>query len=362
MTALVEKIDWYSFLGRAPLPAAGPESLKSLSRHPVLITGAGGSIGSALVRRVVALGCEVIRLESSEANLHEVQSASNGERLWRAGSFYLGSAGDPVLMDEIFTVHRPHLVFHTAAFKYVPLLEEQPLAAIANNVFATETVAAAASRHGARMVLLSTDKAVAPASVMGATKYVAEQIVLANGGFVVRLANVLGSRGSVSEVFAAQIASGTPLTVTDREAQRYFITILEAVELLVAASVEDRGGLFVPQLEKAHNIVDLAQFLTKALVPGREVPIEFTHLRPGEKKRERLWSLDESPGEISRDGLVRVEALSRRANRFTESLTELRTRVVKRDPGGAIRCLCELVPRYEPSAEILSRAATTHHG
>lgn len=363
VNAVVENIDWYSFLGRAPLPAAGADSLALLSRHRVLITGAGGSIGSALVRRVVALGCEVILLESAESNLHEVQRTLSGDRLSRTGTFYLGNASDPALVDEIFAVHRPQLVFHTAAFKYLPLLEEQPLAAIANNIFATETLAAAASRHGVRMVLLSTDKAVAPGSVMGATKYVAEQIVLSNGGTAVRLANVLGSRGSVSEIFAAQIVSGTPLTVTDREARRYFITISEAVELLLAASVHrDAGGLFVPQLTKAHSIADLARFLSKAVAPGREIPIEFTHLRPGEKKRERLWSADETPGEASPDGLVRVELLLQPWNRLIERLNELRMQVEQRDLGGAIRCLCELVPCYQPSAAILQQAAIIHYG
>jgi len=263
--------------------------------------------------------------------------------------FHLGSAGDPVLMSEIFGVHHPRFVFHTAAFKHLPLLEEQPFAAIENNVFATQTVIEEAAKHGVRVVLLSTDKAVEPTSVMGATKNIAEQVVLRGGGSVVRLANVLGSRGSVSELFTAQIISGGPLTVTDREAQRFFITVSEAVELLLTASVrEERRAVFVPQLQKAHRIVDLAQFMARVVMPNHETPVEFTQLLPGEKKSEQLWSADEKPiGDVV-DGLVRLEpALP--SSRLTEILTKLRGDLERRHAGGAIGCLCELVPAYRRS-------------
>ena len=170
VTQLLENIDWHRFLGRPPLPTASDDSISSLRRHPILITGAGGSVGSALALRLNAFGCETILLESGEANLYELQnglSADGGK-----ASFYLGNAGDAALLDEIFAVHRPRLVYHTAAFKHVTLLEEQPFAAIANNIFATRAVVSAACGNDARMVLLSTDKAVVPSSVMGATKQV----------------------------------------------------------------------------------------------------------------------------------------------------------------------------------------------
>lgn len=354
MNARGEKIDWYSFLGRSALPRVPAETSSLLSRHPVLITGAGGSIGSALARRLNDLGCKVILLESSESNLFELQNELGRKPGSSGAAFYLGSAADPILMEEIFAAHSPRLVFHTAAFKHVPLLEEQPLAAIANNVFATETAVAAATRHGARMVLLSTDKAVAPTSLMGATKNIAEQIVLRGGGVAVRLANVLGSRGSVSELFAGQISSDGSLTVTDPEAQRYFLTVSEAVELLLAASLRsgNRGALFVPRLEKGHFISDLARFMGQTLAPEREVKIEFTHLRPGEKKTEQLWSKDEVPDADSSDGLIRVVPASP-SSRLGEYVAKLRECVARRDVSGAIGCVCELVPEYDRSSAML---------
>ncbi len=141
--------------------------------------------------------------------------------------------GDQGLLEHIFAAHAPRIVFHAAAFKHVPLIEEQPFAAIANNIFATATLTCAAAAHHARVILLSTDKAVQPASFMGATKRVAEHIVRSAGGTVFRLGNVLGSSDSVSEIFAQQIARGGPITVTDPAARRYFLTLEEAVNLLL---------------------------------------------------------------------------------------------------------------------------------
>ena len=355
MTQLLENIDWHRFLGRPPLPTACDDSISSLRRDPILITGAGGSVGSALALRLNAFGCETILLESGEANLYELQNGLSGKLHGCKASFYLGNAGDLVLLDEIFAVHRPRLVYHTAAFKHVTLLEEQPFAAIANNIFATQAVVSAACRNDARMVLLSTDKAVVPSSVMGATKQVAEQIVMASGGAVVRLANVLASRGSVSEVFAAQIAAGSPLTVTDREAQRYFITISEAVELLLVASTRgDGAAIFVPQLREAHYIEALARFMANTLAPAGEIPIEFTSLRAGEKKTEQLWSAEEIAAEASADGLLRVEPRLLSRSLLAVSLEQLKESIGRRDPAGAISLLCDLVPDFKPSAKVLT--------
>src|SRR5262249_13465401 len=163
------------------------------------------SIGSALARRLARDGAKVVLLESSESSLVELQLEFGDLRTDNSPAFYLGSAADRGLLDEIFEVHTPRVVFHAAAFKHVPLLEKHPLAAISNNVFSTEVVVDAVVAHGVRVVLLSTDKAVAPVSVMGAAKRVAEQIVLASGNTVLRLGNVLASSGSVTELFVRQI-------------------------------------------------------------------------------------------------------------------------------------------------------------
>src|SRR5580658_7843546 len=174
--ASLKDIDWGDFLRRPALESPPPEALSAISRMPTLITGAGGSIGSALALRLAHLALPaLVLLESVENHLFELHRtfAFDSEAAPRAAApaaFILGSAGDRALLDELFVAHAPRLVFHAAAHKHVPLLEQQPLAAIVNNIFATETVAAAAANCGARVVLLSTDKAVEPASVMGATK------------------------------------------------------------------------------------------------------------------------------------------------------------------------------------------------
>jgi FlaA1/EpsC-like NDP-sugar epimerase len=351
----LENIDWHGFLERPQLPQAAPESLAELMQKPILITGAGGSIGSALTRRLIGAGFAVVLLEASESNLYELNRELRGANGQRATHMYLGDAGDSALLAEIFSVYRPEVVFHAAAFKHMPLLEQQPLAAIANNVSVTKAVADKASEHGARVVLLSTDKVVTPTSVMGASKHVAEQIVLACGGNVVRLANVLGSRGSVSEVFVQQLAAGRTLTVTDAAAERYFITLAEAVELLVAAGVDENGGaILVPDLKKAHSIEDLARFMGKALAAGKEVRIEITGLRAGEKLTELLWAEDEDGVEDPTRGIVRIKPQAWRRDSIEERLQSLTLSVEGRDVAGAIGALRELVPDYEPSTTVLA--------
>jgi FlaA1/EpsC-like NDP-sugar epimerase len=351
----LESIDWYRFLERPQLPQAPPETLAALTYKPILITGAGGSIGSALTRRLIGAGCAVLLLEASESNLYELDKELRGASGGQAARMYLGDAGDSTLLADIFAVYRPQVVFHAAAFKHMPLLEQQPLAAIANNVSVTKAVADKALEHGARVVLLSTDKVVTPTSVMGASKRVAEQIVLAYGGNVVRLANVLGSRGSVSEVFAAQIAAGEALTLTDATAERYFLTVEEAVELLVAAGVDENGGgILVPDLKKAHTIKDLARFMVKTLAAGKEVRIDITGLRAGEKLTELLWAEDEDRVEDRARGIVRIEPQAWKRDGIEERLRLLTSSVERRDVAGAIVALRKLVSEYKPSATVLA--------
>jgi FlaA1/EpsC-like NDP-sugar epimerase len=362
VTLPLATIDWHSFLGRPPLPSPPATALISLTRESILITGAGGSIGSALALRLAAHGARLILLESSEAAVYELRRAFSDYGGDDQPAFYLGSAADHPLLEEIFALHRPHLVFHAAAFKHVPLLEEQPLAAVANNVLATRELVAAASAHSARIVLLSTDKAVTPASVMGATKRVAEQIALANGSTVLRLANVLASRGSVAEVFAEQIATSRSLTVTSPAARRYFITLDEAVDLLLAAASEPVGpSLFVPDLRASHFIADLARFMARNLAPDREIPIEFTRLRAGDKESEALWSPAETPQATQTNGLVPIDSPSLPQSRHQHLLEELEAAAESREVHTALTILRELVPDYTPShavRAVCSRIAT----
>ncbi len=358
MIPSLKSLDWRSFLARPTLPPPPPHRLNALKQKPILITGAGGSIGSALALRLAALGvARLVLLEASESNLYAL------ERDWaEAGAAspmtpVLGSVADRALLEETFSAHEPGIVFHAAAFKHVPLMEEQPLAAIANNIFGTETLTRVAQAHGARVVLLSTDKAVEPASVMGATKRVAEQIVLAAGGTVLRLGNVLASRDSVAEVFAAQIERGGPVTVTDPAARRYFLTLDEAVNLLLgAATAPETGTLLAPVLAATHSIAEMARFMARTLKPERAVAIEFTGLRQGDKESELLWKTGDATCPVGQDGMVQVETELLTRKQLESRLASLRTALEDRDPAEALDALRALVPDYTPSHAVLKLA------
>jgi FlaA1/EpsC-like NDP-sugar epimerase len=354
VTALLETLDWHGFLARPHVPAPLPEALRCLAGTRILITGAGGSIGAALALRLAALApARLILLEASESHLFALQNAFVLHASKVPVAFALGGIADAALIDELFDRHAPQLVVHAAAFKHVPLLEEQPLAAIANNVFGTRALAEAAARHGARLVLLSTDKAVAPASVMGATKRIAEQIVLARSGTALRLGNVLASRDSVAEVFAAELAADRPLTVTDPAARRYFLTIDEAVNLLLAAAFEE-PGLFAAVLEEPHYIADLARFLAAQLAPNRSVAIEFSHLRSGDKETEQFWSSRESARPAQATGLLTID--SPQPEQLDDALDALRAALAARDTASALAGLACLVPDFTPSTALLALA------
>ncbi len=325
---------------------------------PLLITGAGGSIGSALALRLAEAGASrVILLEQSENSLYQLQQSMAGARGNTEAAFVLGNAGDVATLDEVFFAHRPRIVFHAAAHKHVPLLETQPLAAIANNVFATETLVAAAAKHDVRVVLLSTDKAVQPASVMGATKRVAEEIVLASGGTALRLANVLGSSGGVTETFRQQVAHGGPMTVTDPQARRYFLTMEEAVDLLLAAAstAEDTPAatLLCPALEADYSIAELAGFMARALAPSCEIPVHFTGLRPGDKLVERLWDDGECTSPAG-NGLLSICSNHVQPKSLVSGLAELRAAMYECDFGAALAQLRVLVPDFRPSETVLN--------
>jgi FlaA1/EpsC-like NDP-sugar epimerase len=351
----LEILDWSGFLARPQLPSPGPEILEQFRDLPILITGAGGSIGTALAIRLAAVTSRLVLLESSESHLFALQRHFTESQSASSPVFVLGSVSDCGLLDEILSLHVPQLIFHAAAFKHVPLMEEQPLAAIDNNIFATKSLVAAASTHGAKIVLLSTDKAVAPASVMGATKRVAEQVVLAAGGKVIRLGNVLASRDSVAEIFARQISAGGPLIVTDLEAQRYFLTLTEAVDLLIAAAAEPQPAtLLVPDMHAPHFIADLARFMASSLAPGRKIQIEFASLRPGDKQSEQLWSQVESARPTNFKGLLSIDSPQPINSDLRPNMAKLRSAVDARDSSAALTTLCKLVPDYTPSHAVLS--------
>ena len=266
----------------------------------VLVTGAGGSIGSELCRQLHRFGPEkLVMLDRDESALHAVQMAIEGRALLDSDHLVVADIRDRNRMREVFEKHQPHVVFHTAALKHLPLLEMHPAEAVKTNVFGTLNVLEAAAGAGVdRFVNISTDKAADPSSVLGYTKRIAEQLTSwfaarESGTFLsVRFGNVLGSRGSVLGAFERQIADGGPVTVTHPDVTRYFMTVQEAVQLVIqAGAVGSPGEALVLDMGEPVRIVDVARRLVAQ--SDRPIDIVFTGLRPGEKLHEVLMGQSE---------------------------------------------------------------------
>ena len=298
-------------LGRQQVAMDEESVSRMLQDRRILITGAGGSIGSEIARQVLAFGpAHVSLIDHDETHLNDLLSDLGASGLI---SGVLADARDRDGVLEAFRSERPDVVFHAAAHKHVPLLETHPAEAFRTNILGTANVveAAVACRTG-RFVLISTDKAVRPVSVMGASKWFAEQIVrsLQNGGSIlcaVRFGNVLGSRGSVTPIFLRQIASGGPVTVTDPSMTRYFMSVQESVCLVLQAAAMSRGGeVFTLEMGEPVNILDLARRLIRlsGRVPGRDIEIEMIGPRPGEKLFEDALDPTEDPQPSGHDGIM----------------------------------------------------------
>jgi FlaA1/EpsC-like NDP-sugar epimerase len=262
----------------------------------VLVTGAGGSIGSELCRQISRYGlAELIMLDRDESALHAVQLSLTGRALLDGRDVVLCDIRDAEALNQIFLSRRPDVVFHAAALKHLPMLEQYPAEAVKTNVIGTQNVLAAAARADVELfVNISTDKAANPSSVLGYSKRIAERITAAyarsaSGNYLsVRFGNVLGSRGSVLTTFAEQIASGGPITVTDPEITRYFMTIEEACQLVVQAGAIGRPGeALVLEMGEPVKILDVAHHLIR--LAAQPVKVEFTGLRVGEKLHEELF-------------------------------------------------------------------------
>ena len=294
-------------LGREPVRVEIDRVGAYLRGRTVLVTGAGGSIGAELSRQIARVGPKLLVLvEHSENALFEIRRELEEERHFRRAAAVLADCKDATRMREIFGEHQPSVVFHAAAYKHVPLMEENPVEAVRNNAVATRIVAAAAGEAGAeRFVLVSTDKAVSPATVMGASKALAEWAIEAAQNrwkgtrySSVRFGNVLGSSGSVVPIFRRQIAQGGPVTVTDEKMTRYFMTIPEAVQLIIRSGELSTGGeVFVLEMGEPVKILDLARNMIRiaGLEPEVDVGIELVGRRPGEKLHEELFNPGERP-------------------------------------------------------------------
>jgi FlaA1/EpsC-like NDP-sugar epimerase len=294
-------------LGRDSVDLDMPSIASYIAGSTVLVTGAGGSIGSELCRQVAALGAaQIVLVEHAENALVTIERELQHERRFTATVPVLADVKDRVKIRRLLDRHRPDVVFHAAAYKHVPLMEANPLESVRNNVIGTRVMAEVASECGVkRFVLVSTDKAVRPKNVLGQTKALCEWLVEAaaargaNGtSFIsVRFGNVLGSSGSVIPLFRRQIARGGPVTVTHPDMERYFMTIPEAVQLIVqAGAIGESGDIFVLDMGKPVKIVDLAHNMIRlsGREPDRDIPIEFIGVRPGEKLHEDLWGEGEA--------------------------------------------------------------------
>lgn len=289
-------------LRRPPVEIDLEQVARLVHDERVLVTGAGGSIGSELCRQIANLGPQsLILLGHGENSIFEIQKELETRYPDLPLQAWICDVKDRKRLERCFSQARPTLVFHAAAHKHVPLMEMNIAEAVRNNVLGTRNVAELAVRYGVhRMVLISTDKAVNPTSVMGATKRVCELIVRmqaarteATGFAIVRFGNVLGSRGSVIPTMKRQIEAGGPVTVTHPDMKRYFMTIPEAVSLVLqAATLGDRAEVFVLDMGEPVRILDLAQDLIRlsGYVPGQDIPIEITGIRPGEKLEEQLFT------------------------------------------------------------------------
>jgi FlaA1/EpsC-like NDP-sugar epimerase len=272
-----------------------------LTNHRVLVTGAGGSIGSELCRQIARFGpAELVMLDRDESALHGVQLMIEGKALLDDPNLVVADIRDTARLVDVFERHRPEVVFHAAALKHLPLLEQHPSEALKTNVYGTDHVLAAARASGVdRFVNISTDKAADPCSVLGFSKRIAERLTAdvahrTEGTYLsVRFGNVLGSRGSVLTAFRAQVDAGGPLTVTDRDVTRFFMTVEEAVQLVIqAGAVGHDGEALVLDMGEPVRIDDVARRL--AAQADRPIDIVYTGLRRGEKLHEQLLGADET--------------------------------------------------------------------
>jgi len=353
-----------------------------LEDRRVMVTGGGGSIGGELARQICRFGPRsLILLDHSENSLFHINLELE-ERWAGAGEeteLGAGTGADmeivPVVadirnrdkMNRIFKKYKPEVVFHAAAHKHVPMMEYHPDEAVMNNIVGTKNVVELVEKYGVeRMVMISTDKAINPTSVMGASKRVAEMLVKELGSrknntkFVaVRFGNVLESNGSVIPIFKQQIAKGGPVTVTDRGVKRYFMTLPEASQLVIQAGALGMGGeVFVLDMGKPIKVLDMARELIRlsGLEVGEDIEIKIIGLRPGEKLFEELLTEEERSGVLGDSGhekifIAKVEEVD--GEKLEKDVRELEKLAKEMDSEGIVRKLQEMVPSYRPNRGML---------
>ncbi len=343
-------------LGRDPIEVNVDEIIGYVQNKTVLVTGGGGSIGSELCRQIAGHNPKrLVILDIYENSVYEIQQELKQSYPELDLVVLIGSVRNTLRMEEIFREYRPDIVYHAAAHKHVPLMEDSPNEAIKNNVFGTLKVASAADRYGVgKFVMISTDKAVNPTNIMGASKRICEMVIQnmnrrSQTEYVaVRFGNVLGSNGSVVPLFKRQIEQGGPVTVTHPDIIRYFMTISEAVSLVLQAGAYARGGeIFVLDMGEPMKILDLAKNMIKlsGYRVDQDIKIEFTGLRPGEKMYEELLMREEGLKETANRMIYIGRPIEYDDGLFEEQLERLLEASV--NESGDIRALVrEIVPSY----------------
>ena len=361
-TLFIADFQWDRLLQRPPLKFSREGISQFHQGKTVLVTGGGGSIGSGLVRSLLEAGADnVIALDWSENALVLLDENIGGATKSRL-VLALGDVRDQVLLPELLQRHRPDIIYHAAAHKHVPLCEVNPFAVAGNNTLGTYALARAAkSHHVPRVVMVSTDKAARPSSMLGASKRAAEQILLAlfaSGGqaVVVRLGNVLLSEGSVVPIFLQEIAGGAPLTITDSQATRYFLALEEAVDtILYAGATQMANGILLPEMGEPIAIVDLARHLLG--LTGSDSPIVYTGLRFGEKLHEDLISQGESVVETLHPRVREIRGPVATEEDVTAAIEQLEEAISSGNLPSLLNAVTRIVPEYQPSA-YLQGAAT----
>ena len=301
----IKNIRIEDLLERDPINLDTKEIRRQLENKTIMVTGAAGSIGSEIVRQIRTFNpYKIILLDQGETPLHNIELELDSTNSNFKAEIMLADIANPTKLKQIFETHKIDVIYHAAAYKHVPMMERHPSEAVKNNVYGTKLLADFAVKYKVpRFVMISTDKAVNPTNVMGASKRIAEIYVQSLNEFggtsfiTTRFGNVLGSNGSVIPLFKKQIENGGPVTVTDPEVCRFFMTIPEACQLVLEASVMGKGGeIFIFDMGKSVKISDLAKNMIRlaGLIPGRDIEIKYTGLRPGEKLYEELLAKEEN--------------------------------------------------------------------
>jgi len=372
LASQIREVDVHDLLCRTPARLDHHEIRARIENKVVMVTGAAGSIGSELCFQLARFKpALIVGFEIAESALFHLDREM--QEKFPDVPFYpeIGSVQSPRRLAEVMKFYKPSVVYHSAAYKHVPLMESSIFEAIDNNVFGTWNVALAARDCGVNdFVLISSDKAVRPSSIMGATKRLDELLILAlreqkTRYMAVRFGNVLGSNGSVIPLFKSQIAAGGPVTVTHPEMRRYFMTIPEAAQLVLQASAMGHGGeIFVLDMGQPLKIIDLARnlILLSGLRPGIDIRIEFTGVRPGEKLFEELNLFDEETVPTHHEKIKIFLGNGVPDGDMADHLKTLRAHCDARDMRSVVLFLKDMVPEYNPSAHILrlSMAYTGH--